>query len=138
MFKDNNIDNEDYDIEDEDYSYDVEEDDRDYEREGLTDAVTPYSYVDEEYPNIILDVGNNALPKYKVESLTVMVSAKISPDEEDNMINLYLRLQNNIMKLGKIHKRQVVALAKLFKDYKIVGNLDKNTVLTDDLIYILA
>lgn len=121
-----------------DYAYDVDEDNRNYEREGLTDKITPYSYVDKEYPNIVLDIENKELPKYKVEALTVMVSAKITAEEESNMISLYLKIQNNLMKLGKIHKRQVKAIKKLFKDYKVMGYLDKDTELKDELIYVLS
>lgn len=130
----------DYDMinDEDDYAYDVDEYDRNYEREGLTDTITPYSYVDEEYPNIILDIEDKDLPKYKVEALTVMVSAKITEGEENNMINLYLKIQKNLMKLGKIHKRQVKAVKKLFKDYRVTGYLDKDTELKDDLIYVLS
>lgn len=134
--------------------FDVVEQDISYEREGITGQITEYTFEDQEYPCMIVELTEGKqVPMYVMMVLQKFFNSSTSiahnkgkdfgdvPEEDKKMITLYVSDGNQTMKLGKIVGMQVPSILKLFKDFKILGYIklnEKVIELKGDKLYILV
>lgn len=133
--------------------FDVVEQSISFEREGITGEITEYSFEDQEYPCMIVEVTEGKqVPMYVMMVLQKFFNSSNSiarnrgeefgsvPDEEKRMIALYVSDGTQTMKLGRIVGMQVPSILELFKGFRILGYIklgDKVVELKGSKLYIL-
>lgn len=113
---------------------------RKFEREGITGVVKRYEEDKVSYPYIkVINTEDAPVKKHTVKALSVMfASGELLSQEADKLIALYLEYSGKTLKLGTILPRQVKPILNMFKGQRIIGMLDKNTILEGDYVYILS
>lgn len=119
--------------------YETYEDNRDFQQNGITGDVKRYTTESMEYPCFIVKLGNTT-SRYKINVLKQMFSASRNYDEElvNSSINIYFNSEERLIHFGRIFPAQVKSFLKLFESEEITGFLNKDKVLKDKYLYILA
>lgn len=120
--------------------YDVYEDNRSFEHEGLTGTVKRYVTESMKFPCIIIEYSEDKpIEKYKLEALKQMFKLTQAFDEDAiEGVTIYYSQDSKTVRLGQVTPRQVKAFLNLFENNNLVGYYDKDTILVDEKIYVLA
>lgn len=105
------------------------------EIKGITDTVTDYTYTGLTYPCIIFKKGIK-LERHKVQVISNMVKSSAVGMVKD--ISLYFNNNEQLYKMGMISGVQVNPLIDVVGRDSLDAFLDKDTKLSDSLIYTLC
>ncbi len=116
---------------------DAVEVERSYEKQGITGEINRYNKESMQYPSItIINTEDNGVPKHKLKILPNMFASPIA--ENSNVIYIYFKQGDTVVKLGRISDIQVKTFLKLFDGYNLLGMLNKDKELIGDYLYILS
>lgn len=121
--------------------YDTYEDKRDFEQDGITGDVRRYVVESMTFPCFILVAEEDKpveIVKIKVLKQMSGVIESYNEEEANSSISIYFSSGDKTAYLGKIQPRQVKSFIDLFSGNKVIGFYDKNTVLEDDMRYVLS
>lgn len=118
-----------------DFKFYEENSEEDYVREikGVTDKVSEYVYSNMEFPCICLK-PDIVLPKYK----WVAISKLVKLGSPDKSIFVYIHRNGELYKLGALSGVQVKAFIEVAGLENIFGYHNKDIILKDDRVYVLA
>ena len=121
--------------------YNVYEDDRNFNQDGLTGQVNKYATENMSFPcYIIVADDEHKVQMYRIVILKQMSSTVQIYDEEESKlaINIYFYQDGKTVSICKIFPKQVKSFLKLFDECKVIGFMDKDTELNNDLLYVLS
>lgn len=121
--------------------YEVSEENRDFDVDGLTGDVRRYITEGISYPCFIIELNeNSSISKAQVSVLRKMTEASDSYDisSEIKPIQVYISEGEKLISFTKVLPLQVRALLSLTSNAKVLGYIDKDTILEGDMLYVLA
>ena len=121
--------------------YNVYEDDRNFNQDGLTGQVNKYATENMSFPcYIIVADDEHKVQMYRIVILKQMSSTVQIYDEEESKlaINIYFYQDGKTVSICKIFPKQVKSFLKLFDECKVIGFMDKDTELNNNLLYVLS
>ena len=121
--------------------YEVKEENRDFEVDGLTGNVRRYVSEDITYPCFIIELGSDStISEAQASVLKKMTEASDSYDVESEMkpIQVYISEGEKLISFTKVFPLQVRAFLSLTSNAKVIGYVDKDTMLEGNMLYVLA